>query len=202
MGDLLRTVLRDAQHRGYLGPGEVDQFIGHALGYLEGLGDAAARAAWVDLGSGSGVPGLVLAVELGETSWYLVERSRARADWLRRSVARLGLDQRVVVLHEAAETTGRGPLRANCAVVVARCFAGPAVAAECAAPLLMVGGHAVFSDLQGTSRWDEPALGVLGLAWIGTYRREAGTYTVLEQRESCPGRFPRSPGVPVRRPLF
>ena len=201
MGDLLSTVLRDAQDRGYLGHGDIDAFVRHALGYLEEL-TVAVDAPCVDLGSGSGIPGLVLADALVDTTWHLVERSRARADWLTRAVTRLGLADRVMVRHEAAERTGRGSLRGTCGLVVARCFASPSVAAECAAPLLVVGGRAVFSDLHGSLRWEEKALDELGLTQVGTHGRAAGAYTILQQLRNCPDRFPRSPGVPARRPLF
>ena len=224
MRALLDEVLGDAQHRGFLGSGDVDAFVRHALGYLDGLREVVGTADGVDLGSGGGIPGLVLAVELPGSRWHLVERSRARADWLTRSVGRLGLRDRVVVRHEAAEVAGRGPLRGTCAIVVARCFASPAVAAECAAPLLRIGGRAVFSDLHDTSpgpsgpssgdpgpsgehggvagRWDEESLTTLGLTLVRTWQSDEGTYALLEQRTACPERFPRSPGVPARRPLF
>ena len=65
-------------------------------------------------------PGLVLALELSASHWQLVDRGRARADWLTRSVGRLGLQDRVTVRHEPAEVTGRGPLRGMCGAVVAR----------------------------------------------------------------------------------
>jgi 16S rRNA (guanine527-N7)-methyltransferase len=205
MGGLLDVVLGDAQHRGFLGSGEIDGFVRHALGYLEGLGETAVLPGeGVDLGPGGGIPGLVLATKLPETNWHLIERSRGRADWLIRSVARLGMTDRVMVHHEAAEITGRGPLRGRCGFVVARRFAAPAVAAECAAPLLRVGGRAVFSDLQGPSgdRWDEDQLAKLGMALVRSWQSEHGSYLLLAQRSACPDRFPRSPGVPVRRPLF
>ena len=205
MAALLDEVLRDAQHRGFLGSGEIDAFVRHALGYLEGLSDVVGLGDGVDLGPGGGIPSLVLAVELPATTWHLIERSRARADWLTRSVGRLGLRDRVTVRHEAAEVTGRGPLRGQCAFVVGRRFAAPAVAAECAAPLLRVGGRAIFSDLElggHASRWDEKALGELGLVLGRSWNSDEGTYTLLEQRTGCPERFPRSPGVPTRRPLF
>ena len=209
MGALLDEVLADAQHRGFLGAGEIGAFVGHALGYLEGLRDVVGTADAVDLGSGGGIPGLVLATELPTTRWHLIERSRARADWLTRSVGRLGLRDRVTIRHEAAEVTGRGPLRSQCAIVVGRRFAAPAVAAECAAPLLRVGGRAVFSDLAGpsgqpnfSSRWDDDALATLGLVLVRTWSGNEGAYVLLEQRTACPERFPRSPGVPARRPLF
>lgn len=211
MAALLDEVLGDAQHRGFLGTGEPADFVRHALGYLEGLREVIDRGDGVDLGSGGGIPGLVLAVELPSTRWHLIERSRRRADWLTRSVARLGLRERVTVRHEAAETAGRGSLRGACAFVVGRRFAAPAVAAECAAPLLQVGGRAVFSDVRDASspsnatdgaRWDEEALGLLGLVLTRTWQRDEGSYVLLEQRTACPERFPRSPGVPARRPLF
>lgn len=207
MGDLLDAVLRDAQRRGYLGAGDIDAFVRHALGYLAGppsLGGADsedARSA-IDLGSGSGIPGLVLANELPDTTWHLVERSGARADWLRRAVVRLGMADRVVVRHEPAEAVGRGPLRGMCELVVARLFAAPAVAAECAAPLLIPGGRAIFSDARGALRWDVTQLGELGLAILGTWANAEGSYVALQQQAPCPDRFPRSPGVPARRPLF
>ncbi len=215
MGGLLDEVLGDAQHRGFLGSGEIDGFVRHALGYLEGLGETAALPdEGADLGPGGGIPGLVLATKLPETNWHLIERSRGRADWLIRSVARLGMADRVKVHHEAAEISGRGSLRGRCGFVVARRFAAPAVAAECAAPLLRVGGRAVFSDLQGPSRspgsggpssgdrWDEDQLANLGMVLVRSWQGGHGSYVLLEQRTACPDRFPRSPGVPVRRPLF
>ena len=212
MGALLDEVLADAQHRGFLGPGEIGAFVRHALGYLEGLNDMAEITDAVDLGSGGGIPSLVLASELPSTRWHLIERGRARADWLTRAVARLALGDRVTVRHEAAEVTGRGFLRGRCAIVVGRRFAAPAVAAECAAPLLRVGGRAVFSDLGsrdpgpsgrlGGERWDEEGLAGLGLVLVRTWNRDEGAYALLEQRTACPERFPRSPGVPARRPLF
>jgi hypothetical protein len=143
-------------------------------------------------------------------------------------VGRLALGDQVTVHHEAAEMTGRGSLRGQCAIVVGRRFAAPAVAAECAAPMLRVGGRAVFSDLgsgergpsgplsgergpsgplsreRGPSgeRWDEEGLAGLGLVLVRTWNSDEGAYALLEQRTACPARFPRSPGVPARRPLF
>ena len=205
MGGLLHEVLGEAQHRGFLGAGRTDVFVAHALAYRTGLGEVVDDVTAADLGPGGGIPGLVLAAELPGTTWHLIERSRARADWLTRAAARLGVADRVVVHHEAAERVGRGPLRGRCGAVVARRFAAPAVAAECAAPLLRVGGRAVFSDLEATGddgRWDDAQLAVLGMVVRHAWSDARGRFVVLEQRTACPERFPRSPGVPARRPLF
>ena len=50
-----------------------------------------------DLGSGSGLPGLVLASVLDESSITLVERMGRRAGFLRNTVAAMGLTQNVTV---------------------------------------------------------------------------------------------------------
>ena len=204
MSTSIVEVLGDAQRRGFLGPGPISEFIDHALGYLDGLvhDTPLASAPIADLGSGGGIPGLVLALELPGSSWQLIDRARGRADWLTRSAARLGLHDRVAVRHESAEVTGQGLLRGSCRAVVARSFGRPAVAAECAAPLLCVGGRAVFSDLVESTRWDEAALGELGLVLVRSWTSVRGRYVALEQQSPCPSRFPRAAGVPTRRPLF
>ena len=46
---------------------------------------------WLDLGTGAGFPGLVIAALRPETPVILVESRRRRADWLLRAVADLGL---------------------------------------------------------------------------------------------------------------
>jgi 16S rRNA (guanine527-N7)-methyltransferase len=202
----LVEVLADAHQRGLLGADPIERYAAHARGYLEflpaaGPGEASCRG--VDLGSGGGVPGLVLAVERSDTVWTLVERSRSRADWLTRAVGRLGIYDRVQVRNEPAETAGRGGCRGRADVVVARSFGPPAVVAECAAPLLRVGGLVICSDLTDEpTRWDDDGLAILGLALRQRSSGPHGTFVVLEQRTGCPERFPRAPGTPRRRPLF
>lgn len=51
----------------------------------------------LDVGSGTGVPGIPLAIALPETRWTLVERVARKAAFLRQAVARLGLAGRVEV---------------------------------------------------------------------------------------------------------
>jgi 16S rRNA (guanine527-N7)-methyltransferase len=55
-----------------------------------------AGASWVDIGSGAGLPGIVIAT-LVTGSMVLVEPRRLRADFLERTIEELGLGQRVSV---------------------------------------------------------------------------------------------------------
>jgi 16S rRNA (guanine527-N7)-methyltransferase len=62
-----------------------------------------AGSAWVDIGSGAGLPGIVIAT-LVSGPVLLVEPRRLRADFLRRAVADLGLGERVSIAACKAES--------------------------------------------------------------------------------------------------
>jgi 16S rRNA (guanine527-N7)-methyltransferase len=78
----------------------------------------------VDLGSGSGLPGLILAAALPDRPFALVEVRRKRAAFLREAIRRMGLP-RAYVHHcraEALRDSGDAPRRP---LLVARAFAPP-----------------------------------------------------------------------------
>ena len=63
----------------------------HIVDGAQLLGLAGAQGSWCDIGSGPGLPGLVIAI-LGGRPMTLNEPRKLRADFLRRSVAALALD--------------------------------------------------------------------------------------------------------------
>ena len=176
----------------------------HSAGYAAVLDEEPVRV--VDLGSGGGVPGLVLAVERWPTArMTLLDASQRRCTYLELCVADLDLGDRVEVLWARAEEAGRDPHRRAAAdAVVARSFGPPAATAECAAPLLCVGGTLVVSEPPGGpgDRWDVGGLARLGLEREVSTVVEGATFTRLRQIEPCPEPYPRRPGLPARRPLF
>lgn len=203
-------MLEEARSLGFLGPGPVDAHLAHAGGFAAAVereagagGPVPHRAA--DLGSGGGVPGLSLALHFPGTEWVLVEVAARRAVFLRRAVVALDLAARVVVVEERAEVVGRAPAyRAQFDLVVARGFGPPAVLAECAAPLLRVGGRVVVSEPPGGApdRWPAGGLAVLGMAPGAAVQTAGAAFQVLRQDAPCPDRWPRRVGMPAKRPLF
>ena len=189
-----------ARELGFLGPGPVDGHIEHAAGFVVALEGVAGVV--VDLGSGGGIPGLVVAVERPDLEVVLVDAMAKRCRFLRSAVAALGLEDRVRIVEGRAEEVGRGALRSSASAVVARSFGPPAATAECAAPLLRVGGWLVVSEPpEGPMRWPEASVAQLGLRLAA--RTDAGPrLQVLEKVAPCPERFPRRIGVPGKRPLF
>jgi 16S rRNA (guanine527-N7)-methyltransferase len=198
----LHELLADARTLGFVGPGPVEPHLTHARRFVAALATEPIDRA-LDLGSGAGLPGLVLAVELPAVAWVLLDANQRRAAFLRDAVDRLGLGERVAVREERAELAGRDEtLRGRMDAVVARAFGAPAVVAECGAPFLRTGGVLVVSEppeADPAGRWPDAGLASVGLA------RDPGEIdgvVRLRQVAPCLGRFPRRVGVPAKRPLF
>lgn len=198
----LLDVLGEAQRLGHIGPGPLAAQVDRSLALCAAF-PAVPDGPILDLGSGGGLPGLVMAAAWPQSRWTLLDGRALRATFLRWAVSELGWDDRVQVIGERAERVGRSAARASAEAVVARGFGAPAVTAECAAPLLQVGGLLVVTEPPGArgERWPAPALAPLGLVPERTVT-EPVAFQVLRQREPCPARFPRKVGMPAKRPLF
>lgn len=201
--DVLRWLER-SREVGFLGPGPVEPHVEHALGFAEVVG--AAPTSVVDLGSGGGVPGLVLAAVWPGTTFVLLDSMERRTEFLREAVAGLGWQERVQVVRARAEVTGRDDaFRGWFDVVVSRSFGSPPVTAECAAPLLRIEGRLVVSEppTDVAERWPSEEVAVLGLTYEGRTTTSTGAgYAVLRQTRPCSVKFPRKEGVPGKRPLW
>lgn len=202
----LVEVLDRARRLGFTGDASAADQITHALRFIHAARRVADDASGtgvvaVDLGSGAGLPGLVLATALPASHWVLVEAMARRADPLRQAVSFLGLLDRVEVWVGRAEMFAReSGRRGSVTLVTARGFAAPAPTAECAAPLLRVGGILAVSeppDSDGT-RWPEEELRQLGLAPEGVHEG----VMVCRATAPCPPTYPRRVGLPAKRPLF
>ncbi len=197
----LLSALERARTLGVLGPGPVDAHVAHAAGFLEALATVAAGGLLVDLGSGAGVPGLMVAEARPDLRVVLLDAMEKRTALLDDAVAAMGIADRVRVVTGRAEILGRDEeLRGAAAAVTARSFGPPAATAECAAPLLAVGGLLVVSEPpEGPDRWPAAELAVLGMEPTDT---DVPGVKLLRQTSPCPPQYPRRNGLPAKRPLF
>lgn len=159
----------------------------------------------MDLGTGGGLPGLVLALKWPSSHWTLLDSRSRSIEFVREAVDRLAVSARVAAVQERAELAGREPgHRRRHDLVVARGFGPPAPTGECAAPLLDVGGRLIVSEPPGSNgeRWPASSLEQLGLVLVRVVSLQQGTFAVLEQARPCPSTYPRRVGVPEKRPLF
>lgn len=199
---VLHEVLEESRTLGFLGPGPLEVHLAHSEAFAALVPSAPTRA--IDLGTGGGVPGLILAMRWPATTWLLLDANRRRTDFLVGAVDALGVGDRVVVRCERAEETGRsGVWRGWADLITARGFGPPAVTAECAAPLLVVGGTLVVSEPPGgrPDRWAADPLLQLGLIADGGMTEPVALQRFRQVR-ACPDRYPRRTGIPAKRPLF
>ena len=86
-------LLEENQHQNLIAPNSVpDMWSRHILDGAQLLGLAERAGRWLDIGSGPGLPGLVIAI-LGGRPMTLNEPRKLRADFLRRTVDQLGLPE-------------------------------------------------------------------------------------------------------------
>jgi len=93
-----------------------------------------------DVGSGAGLPGLVLAIARPDVSFVLIEPMERRVDWLTHEAAELGLDNVTVVRARAEETRLDWPLDQ----VTARAVSSLSKLIPLTAPLVKAGGEMIF----------------------------------------------------------
>lgn len=173
------------------------------------LVDALAPRRALDLGSGGGVPGMVLALARPTISWTLVDSVGKKADALTAFADALGL-RNVTVAARRAEDLGRDPQhRERHDLVTARACAALPVLLEYALPLLAVNGSLLA--WKGRIGADELAAGTRASADLGGAAAEVrptgietlGEHRFVVVRKEWPTspRYPRRAGDPARRPL-
>lgn len=171
--------------------------------------DDLAPGRTLDLGSGGGVPGIPLAIARPKIAWTLVDSVAKKVEALRAIVAALGLTSVDATAHRA-ELLGRAAdHRAGYDLVTARACAALPVLVEYSLPLLRRGGlllawkGAIGDDelrrgatAAETLGGDQPEVRPTGLAALGEHR-----FVIVRKVRTTPGRYPRRPGEPSRRPL-
>jgi 16S rRNA (guanine527-N7)-methyltransferase len=102
-----------------------------------------------DVGSGAGLPGLVLAIARPDVEWVLIEPMERRVAWLTEQSESLGLDN-VRVVRARAEDWREGPIFD---AVTARAVSALRTLVPITAPLVRDGGELIL--LKGASAADE-----------------------------------------------
>jgi 16S rRNA (guanine527-N7)-methyltransferase len=184
----------------------VDRHVADSLVALE-LPEVRAAGRIADLGAGAGWPGLALAAALPAVRVSLVESAIRHCRYLASAIA-AGELANAEVVHARAEDWPEGIGAHD--VVTARALAALPVLCEYAAPLLAEGG--VLVAWKGAVEPGEAAAGAaaaeaLGLGPAAVHpvapypaaRRR--TLHVFRKIAPTPARFPRRPGMAVKRPL-
>jgi 16S rRNA (guanine527-N7)-methyltransferase len=126
---------------GLLGPVELERlWTRHLINSAVVAPYLSAGARVADVGSGAGLPGLVLAILRPDVVFTLIEPMERRAEWLVAETARLGLGNVVVLRARAEEAVDSGPFDQ----VTARAVSALSKLIVMTAPLLREGGEMLF----------------------------------------------------------
>lgn len=158
-----QLLVTDGVIRGLIGPREAPRIWERHLLNCAVLGDLIQSGATVvDVGSGAGLPGMVLAVARPDLFITLVEPLARRTAFLDEAVTALGLERTTVVRARAEEYFGKLPLAD---VVTARAVAPLDRLAGWCLPLTAVGGRLLA--LKGASAAAEIAEHAESLSRLG-----------------------------------
>ena len=168
----LEPVLLAAQKIGALSGAPIEQIISHALWFSKAIPGSARRV--IDLGSGAGVPGLIVALDRPELELVLVERRSGRTDSLTRSVIALNLGNRISVKCSEIDDLARdNKFFKQFDAAISRGLGPPLETLRLSRDLVKTGGVVIISEPPPStqSRWNP--IDVLNLGLEGPIRHGA-----------------------------
>jgi 16S rRNA G527 N7-methylase RsmG len=150
----LLSALTVIRQRGAIGEKSLVDAVAHADRFVDLI--PAGPLSVIDLGSGGGLPALVISWRRSDLTVTMVERRAARADLLRRAVASLRLGDRAEVVTADVADIGNDARR-RFDVVTARSFADVEITVRFIDVLLAVGGIGLVSEppVDRSSVWAE-----------------------------------------------
>lgn len=170
----------------------------------------SGRPCLVDIGTGGGIPGMVLAIARPAIDVMLLDATRKKIAFLERTAAELGLAN-VHPFHGRAEEVGLDrAFRGRFDIGTARAVSSVPALMELGLPLLRRGGFLLLS--KGVGIEDELEAGIRAGEILGgtvveaSFLPEAGTsiatqLVIVEKTAPTPGAYPRRSGIPSRNPL-
>jgi 16S rRNA (guanine527-N7)-methyltransferase len=175
------------------------------------LVDADPPRRAIDLGTGGGIPGLVLAMARLDIHWTLLDASAKKVAAVRDIAEALGLPL-VITVAGRAETLGHEAAhRDRYNLVTARAVGALPVLLEYSLPLLRIDGRMVAwkgpldradpEVAQGRAAAFQLGGGRLSLLETGIPALGGHSFVVVVKERATPAAYPRRPGEPGRRPL-
>jgi 16S rRNA (guanine527-N7)-methyltransferase len=202
----LSELLTNSPHNLVSSRSDPEEVCRHHLGDAQRLGEILGPfgGRWMDLGTGGGLPGLVLARMWEEAEWVLVDAKRKKAREVERFAGELGVDCRVVV-GRAEDLAREQGWREGFDGVVTRAVAPLRIVVELARGFLAHEGRLIA--VKGSRAEEEIEVAGHALERTGM---ELVTVTelggqsrgvVLRAAGPVPEGIPRRAGVPQKRPL-
>jgi 16S rRNA (guanine527-N7)-methyltransferase len=189
------------------GPDEIEQHVQDSLQLLEWV--PLVDLDVIDIGSGAGFPGLILAMACPQSRFTLLESDLKKSGFLQMVIEELGLVN-VCVIRERAEVLGQDrQYRNSYDVCTNRAVAAMSVVLEYGIPLVKRGGRVFL--WKGRNYQQEIAEAEGALEILGGKVEDVYLYNLMPERDRAivavekvgrtPGQYPRRVGAPAKSPL-
>lgn len=164
----------------------------------------------IDVGTGAGFPGIPLKIFKPDLEIFLLDSLKKRVEFLKQVVMELDL-QNVICLHGRAEDFARDKdFREQFDLATSRAVAGLNILSEYCLPFVKIGG--TFVAMKGKIFREEISeaenvMKILGGGDINFDEKFLPTLSdvraviYVEKIKNTPKKFPRSAGIPSKRPL-
>lgn len=163
----------------------------------------------IDVGTGAGLPGMVLKIVFPELNVTLFDSLNKRLVFLNEVIEALGLAGITTVHGRAEDTAHDKNHREKYDIAVARAVADLSVLSEYCLPFVKTGGRFISYKASGSEeeiQKADKAITVLGGKTENVSAYDAGdgikrlTVTIRKEKQT-PGRYPRKAGTPSREPI-
>ena len=164
----------------------------------------------IDVGTGAGFPGIPMKIAFPGLHLALVESVAKKVNFLHHIVDALELSS-TSIHHDRAEKLGHAPaLRGKFDVVVGRSVASMATLMELTVPFCRSGGLVIVhkkGDITREVKEADNAFKLLNSQLVNKIRidlqglEDERCLVVIRKLGDTPGKYPRRPGIPRKRPL-
>jgi len=203
--EALESAWGPARAAGVVGSAPVNEVREHTAGFLSAVcsvfpADTPLLA--LDVGSGAGIPGLLLAWELPASRWTLLDSTLRRCELAEAAVTAVGISDRVRVVHGRADELLADVPRGTMDLVTARLLGKASETLELCAPYCRPGGLVVASIAGRDLPIWQRAAELPGISGLTFTEHQGGGFVAFRVGSALRAGLPRRPKARSRTPLL
>ncbi|MDO5755217.1 MAG: 16S rRNA (guanine(527)-N(7))-methyltransferase RsmG [Tissierellia bacterium] len=164
----------------------------------------------IDIGTGAGFPAIPLKIHHPQLEMVLLDSLKKRLGFIDGVIEELSLDKIKTIHGRAEEVSRQKDYREQFDIAISRAVARLNTLVEWSLPFVKIGG--VFIAMKGSDGLEELKEAEKGIEILGgrvkgikEYQLEENdhqrTMIIIEKVKSCPKKYPRGGGKPVKKPL-
>ena len=164
----------------------------------------------IDIGTGGGLPGILIAIFLPGSKIFLVDKSKKKTDFLRETIEALDIKNIIVITDRAEELLRKAGFREKFDIVIARAVTKFNILLELAIPFCTINGKIIFYKSKKVFeeiKEHSEAISKLGGEFEELYDVEVPdlegfrTFLILKKDKRTPLKYPRNFAQIKKNPL-